>query len=181
MADGLCSRDLSGAVKRTRREFVYSMARSRYAQCATKTRMNWKTRSSIMRALVLLVAFSIGSTVIAGAGEDLATGQSVIRSQEEAFSRDDAAAAYTFAAPSIRSWYRTPETFMYMVRNGYAPVYRHRSFEFGEATILDGKIMQQVHIIDADGVAWEALYTLEPQSDGTLKISACVLTKAVIS
>ena len=69
---------------------------------------------------------------------------------------------------------------MYMVRNGYAPVY-HRSFEFGQATILNGKIIQQVHIIDADGVAWEALYTLEPQSDGTLKISACILTKAVIS
>ncbi|MGO9703092.1 MAG: DUF4864 domain-containing protein [Xanthobacteraceae bacterium] len=134
-----------------------------------------------MRALVLLVTFLISSTVIASAGEDFAAGQSVIRSQEEAFSRDDAAAAYTFAAPSIRSWYRTPETFMHMVRNGYAPVYRHRSFEFGEATILEGKIMQQVHIIDADGVAWEALYTLEPQSDGTLKISACVLTKAVIS
>jgi len=134
-----------------------------------------------MRALVLLVAFLISSTVIAGAGEDIAAGQSVIRSQEEAFGRDDATAAYTFAAPSIRSWYRTPETFTYMVRNGYAPVYRHRSFEFGEATILDGKIMQQVHIVDADGVAWEALYTLELQSDGTLKISACVLTKAVIS
>jgi len=51
----------------------------------------------------------------------------------------------------------------------------------GKQTILDGKIMQQVHIVDADGVAWEALYTLELQSDGTLKISACVLTKAVIS
>ena len=134
-----------------------------------------------MRVLVILVAFLIGATVLAGANEDIVAAQSVIQSQEEAFSRDDAAAAYTFAAPSIRSWYRTPETFMYMVRNGYAPVYRHRSFEFGQATILDGKIMQQVHIIDADGVAWEALYTLEPQSDGTLKISACVLTKAVIS
>jgi len=134
-----------------------------------------------LRALVLLIAFLISSTVFARADEDIAATQSVIQSQEEAFSRDDAAAAYTFAAPSIRSWYRTPETFMYMVRNGYAPVYRHRSFEFGEATILDGKITQQVHIIDADGVAWEAIYTLEPQSDGTLKISACVLTKAVIS
>jgi hypothetical protein len=70
---------------------------------------------------------------------------------------------------------------MSMVRNGYAPVYRHRSFEFGEAMISEGKIVQQVHIVDADGVAWEALYTLEPQSDGSLKISACVLTKAVTS
>jgi hypothetical protein len=134
-----------------------------------------------MRALVLLVAFLIGATAPARADQDVAAGQSVIRSQEQAFSRDDAAEAYTFAAPAIQSWYRTPETFMSMVRNGYAPVYRHRSFEFGKAKIADGKIVQEVHIIDADGVAWEALYTLEPQSDGSLKISACVLTKAVIS
>ena len=134
-----------------------------------------------MRILLLLVVFLIGSTALADAAEDVAAGQSVIRSQEEAFGRDDAATAYTFAAPSIQSWYRNPEAFMSMVRNGYAPVYRHRSFEFGEATILDGKIVQEVHIIDADGVAWEARYTLEPQPDGSLKISSCILTKAVIS
>jgi hypothetical protein len=47
--------------------------------------------------------------------------------------------------------------------------------------IVDGKIKQQVHIVDADGAAWEALYTLEPQSDGTLKIASCILSKAVVS
>ena len=134
-----------------------------------------------MRILVLLVAFFISSTALACATEDVAAGQSIIQSQEEAFNRDDAATAYTFAAPSIQSLYRSPEAFMYMVRNGYAPVYRHRSFEFGEARISEGKISQEVHIIDADGVAWEALYTLERQPDGSLKISACVLRKAVIS
>ena len=134
-----------------------------------------------MRTLLLLIAFVAGSAAFAYAAEDIAAARSVIQSQEQAFSRDDEAAAYDFAAPSIKSWYRTPETFMSMVRSGYAPVYRHRSFEFGEAMILDGRIKQQVHIIDADGVAWEALYTLEPQSDGTLKINSCVLSKAVIS
>jgi hypothetical protein len=39
--------------------------------------------------------------------------------------------------------------------------------------------MQEVHIIDADGVAREVLYTLEQQSDGSLNISACVLLKLV--
>ena len=68
---------------------------------------------------------------------------------------------------------------MYMVRNGYAPVYRHKNFEFGETSSSEGKIMQEVHIIDADGVAWDALYMLEQQSDGSLKISACVLLKLV--
>jgi hypothetical protein len=134
-----------------------------------------------MRIVALLVAFLIGSTALACAAEDVAAGQAVIRSQEEAFSRDDAATAYTFAAPAIQSWYRNPDAFMFMVRNGYAPVYRHRSFEFGMARIVEGKIMQDVQIIDADGVAWDARYTLEPQPDGSLKISACVLLKAVTS
>ena len=41
----------------------------------------------------------------------------------------------------------------------------------------DGKVAQQVHIVDADGVPWEALYTLEQEADGSLKISGCVLIK----
>jgi hypothetical protein len=131
-----------------------------------------------MRTVVLLVAFFISLTTLAGA-EDIDIAQSVIRSQDEAISRDDAAAAYAFAAPGIKSIFRNPEVFMHMVRSGYAPVYRHKSFEFGSATTLDGKIMQEVHIIDADGVAWVARYTLEPQSDGSLKISACSLLKLV--
>ena len=67
---------------------------------------------------------------------------------------------------------------MAMVRNSYAPVYRHKSFEFGEARVSDGQIAQRVHIIDAEGVPWEALYTLEEQPDGSVKIIGCVLLKA---
>jgi Domain of unknown function (DUF4864) len=140
-----------------------------------------KTRNAVVRVIALLFAIPIGSTALVRAGDDVATGQSVIRSQEAAIGRDDAAAAYAFASPSIKSWFRTPDTFMFMVRNSYTPVYRHRSFEFGEGRIVEGKIYQEVHIIDADGEAWEALYTLESQSDGSVKISGCVLKKAVIS
>ncbi len=32
------------------------------------------------------------------------------------------------------------------VRNGYAPVYRHLSFVFGEARIFDGKILRELQI-----------------------------------
>jgi hypothetical protein len=134
-----------------------------------------------MRILALLVLLLIGPAGVTQAAEDVAAGQTIIRSQEEAFGRDDAAAAYTFASPAIQDRFHDPETFMSMVRKGYAPVYRHRSFEFGEAKTANGTIQQEVHIIEASGVAWEALYTLEPQPDGSLKISGCVLTKAVIS
>jgi hypothetical protein len=138
-------------------------------------------RGFVMRVLIFLIACLIGPAAFAATADDIGAAQSIIRAQEEAFARDDAATAYSFAAPGIQSFYRSPDGFMYMVRNGYAPVYRHRSFVFGEARIVDGKILQEVQIVDADGVAWDALYTLETQADGSLKISACILKKAVIS
>jgi hypothetical protein len=134
--------------------------------------------SPSMRALILLVAFLIGLAAPARAADDVAAAQGVIRAQVEAFGRDDAAAAYSYAAPAIHSLFPQPDIFLSMVRNSYTPVYRHKSFEFGEAKTSGGQIAQRVHIIDADGVPWEALYTLEQEPDGSLKISGCVLLKA---
>ena len=131
-----------------------------------------------MRVFALLVAFLIALAAPAFAADDVASAQSVIRSQVEAFGHDDAATAYSYAAPGIQGMFPQPDIFLSMVRNQYSPVYRHKSFEFGEAKVADGKIAQQVHIIDADGVPWEALYTLEQEPDGSLKISGCVLLKA---
>jgi Domain of unknown function (DUF4864) len=131
-----------------------------------------------MRAFVLLVAFLAAFASPACAADDVAAAQGVIRSQVEAFSRDDAATAYSYAAPAIQDVFPQADIFMSMVRQSYAPVYRHKSFEFGEAHASGGTIAQRVHIIDADGVPWEALYTLELQPDGSVKISGCVLLKA---
>jgi uncharacterized protein DUF4864 len=131
-----------------------------------------------MRTVILLVALFVGLAAPARAADDAAAAQATIRAQAEAFGRDDAAAAYGYAAPAIQGMFPQAEIFMDMVRSRYAPVYRHRSFEFGESRVSDGTIAQQVHIIDADGVPWEALYTLEQQPDGSLKITGCVLLKA---
>jgi hypothetical protein len=102
----------------------------------------------------------------------------VIRAQEQAFSRDDAAAAYSYAAPEIKQLFPQADVFMQMVQRGYPPVYRHKSFKFGEARSDGGRIAQRVHIVDDDGEAWEAMYTLEQQPDGSLKITGCSLLKA---
>jgi hypothetical protein len=131
-----------------------------------------------MRALVLLTAFLLSLASPARAADDVAAAQTVIRSQVEALGRDDAATAYSFAAPAIRDMFPQADIFMDMVRQSYAPVYRHKSFEFGEARVSGGQIAQRVHIIDAEGVPWEALYTLEEQPDGSVKIIGCVLLKA---
>jgi hypothetical protein len=131
-----------------------------------------------MRAATLLLTLIFGLTAPASAADEVAAARSVISSQAEAFSRDDAAAAYSYAAPAIREMFPRADIFMFMVQNSYAPVYRHKSFEFGEARVEDGQVAQRVHIVDANGEGWEALHTLERQADGSLKIIGCVLLKA---
>ena len=130
-----------------------------------------------MRVLLLAIVF-ISLAAPARAVDDVAAAQGVIRSQVEAFSRDDAAAAYSHAAPAIQEIFPQADIFMSMVRNSYAPIYRHKSFDFGETRVSDGTIAQRVHIVDADGFPWEALYTLELQPDGSVKITGCVLLRA---
>jgi hypothetical protein len=130
-----------------------------------------------MRAIVLLLTVLLGLASPVRA-DDVAAAQGVIRAQEQAFGRDDAAAAYSHAAPEIRQLFPQADIFMQMVRQGYAPVYRHKSFEFGEARSTGGHIAQRVHIVDDNGEAWEAMYTLEIQGDGSLKITGCSLLKA---
>jgi hypothetical protein len=131
-----------------------------------------------MRAFVLLTTILIAFSCAARAGDDVTAAQNVIRAQEQALAHDDAAAAYSYAAPAIHGLFPQADTFMAMVQRGYAPVYRHKRFEFGESRVEGGWIAQHVHIIDADGEPWEALYTLEQQPDGSLKITGCTLIKA---
>ena len=130
-----------------------------------------------MRLAVLLVALVLGFAAPALA-DDVAAAQNVIRAQEQALARDDAAAAYSHAAPALQRMFGDPDTFMAMVRSGYAPVYRHKSFDFTDSRSVGGRIEQDVRIVDAEGVPWDALYFLEVQPDGSLKIIGCTL-KAV--
>jgi hypothetical protein len=131
-----------------------------------------------MRVLALLLFSLVAFAAPALAADDVAAAQGVIRSQEQAFSQGDAATAYSYAAPAIKKLFPQAEIFLFMVQNSYAPIYRHKSFEFGEARTEGNWIAQRVHIIDADGEAWEAMYTLEQQADGSLKITGCSLLKA---
>jgi hypothetical protein len=127
-----------------------------------------------MRVLILLVMLLLG-LISPAAADDVAMARAVITAQTDALARDDAATAYSYAAPAIRSLFPRADVFVAMVRNKYAPVYRHKSFEFGATREVGGQIQQDVHIVDTEGVPWEALYTLEPQPDGSLKIVGCVL------
>src|ERR1700753_3110546 len=130
-----------------------------------------------MRFVALLVLALLTFAAPARA-DDVANAQAAIRAQEQAFSRNDAAEAYSYASPAIKKLFPQADIFMVMVQNSYAPVWRHKSFEFGEARVEGKWVAQRVHIVDADGEAWESMYTLEQDADGSFKITGCSLLKA---
>lgn len=106
---------------------------------------------------------------------DRAAIRDVIEGQVEAFRRDDGAAAFGYASPSIQGMFGTAETFMDMVRQGYRPVYRPKVFEFREIVTLQGMVTQKVHVIGPDGRPVTAFYPMTQQPDGSWRIEGCYL------
>ena len=99
-----------------------------------------------MRVLIFGILLSIFAlTVQAEPKEDI---QTTIRSQLEALKNDDFVTAFTYASPSIKSMFQTPENFGRMVRGGYPMVWRYEDFVFLEnKATADGR-SQDVQITD---------------------------------
>ena len=127
--------------------------------------------------LFCLAAAFAGSPAVAQDAASPAI-RSVIQDQLGAFTKDDAAGAFGYASPGIQRMFGTPEIFMDMVRQGYPPVHRPKSFAFGALRQEPHGPVQEVIITDAAGTQWLALYSMELQPDGTWKISGCSLVKA---
>lgn len=123
--------------------------------------------------LMLWMAAVLADGLSAADQEDIRV---VIRGQLAAFQADDAAKAFSFAAPAIRQQFgNNPQKFLEMVKIGYQPVYRPRSVLFGELKMLSGVMVQEMYIIDQNGRSLVALYTMERQADGNWRIAGCVL------
>ena len=104
--------------------------------------------------------------------------RALIERQLDAFAHDDAEAAFALAAPGIREMFTDPATFMAMVKSSYAPVYRHRSVEFGAFTRQGDEIDQVLTFVDTDNEVWNAVYRLLLQPDGSWKTTGCILKKS---
>lgn len=121
----------------------------------------------------LLLALGI---VLPAAAEDRRTAfEAVIEGQIEAFARDDGAAAFSFASPDIQGMFGNPDRFMEMVRAGFRPVYRPRSYVFEPPITADGLPAQPVRMIGPDGRGVIALYRMEEQPDGSWRIAGVTL------
>ena len=101
--------------------------------------------------------------------------RNVILGQQDAFMRDDADTAFSYAAPRLHEIFRTPSSFMAMVRREYQPVYRPRVFSFRPFAWIHGRAVQPVLVVGESGVPMTALYLMERQRDGGWLIAGVVL------
>lgn len=136
-----------------------------------------KTMARFLAAFCLLLALGFGASVRARAEPvsdlDARAARAVVSAQLEAFAKDDAKRAFSYAAPSIRAMFGTPERFLAMVRTGYPVVYRPAGVTFLIPLHVDGDLVQGVHLTDGAGALWLATYRLERQPDGTWRIAGC--------
>jgi hypothetical protein len=150
-----------------------------------------------LRALARLAAAALAALLVAGpaqAGQGAARAaaqaalpaaewpaiKQVIETQLRALRAGDAAKAFSFAAPAIRTQFGTAENFLYQVRLGYAALLAARRTEFLVGAVIDGNVVQPVRLIAPDDTVRVALYTLEKQGDGSWKITGCVLAPSTV-
>lgn len=101
----------------------------------------------------------------------------VIESQIQAFLRDDGAAAFSYATPTIQEMFSNPDNFMQMVRTGYQPVYRPQAVTFKDIVEFNGGPAQRVVVIGPDGVPVMAVYPMRQMEDGLWRIDGCYLVQ----
>jgi hypothetical protein len=110
--------------------------------------------------------------------EDAAAVRMVIEAQIDAFRKDDAARAFSYATNNIRLTFVTAENFMEMVRTQYAVVYRPHTVAFDvPVPIDDDELVQPVRLTDDEGRNWVALYPMQRGADGVWRTNGCQLRR----
>ena len=106
--------------------------------------------------------------------------QKVIGDQLRALKAGDGVKAMTFAAPGIRDQFGTPENFLRMVREGYAPLLAARYTQFLEGALIEGAVIQPLRLVLPDDTVVVALYEMQRQPDGRWRIAGCVLAPSTV-
>lgn len=105
--------------------------------------------------------------------------RAVVEGQLAALASNNAGKAFSFAAPNVRESVGSAARFMAMVRAHYPAIYRPASTAFikpeayGEPGDQGDQALQRVHLLDREGNAWVAIYSLQRQRDKTWRITGC--------
>jgi hypothetical protein len=126
-----------------------------------------------VRFASLVASLMLVSVPFAHAEDPVAEAQAVISSQIDALIADDAAKAYSYASPDIRSLYPDKDTFITMVQKNYEPVYHAGNYAFGRSKLIGGGelVFQEVMISAKEGRDWTAIYEMRLMDDGSYKVN----------
>jgi hypothetical protein len=131
----------------------------------------------VLSTLLLSFAPLFASAQSSLTAADARAVREVIEAQLDAFQKDDAPRAFSYATSDLREAFRTPENFLEMVRTSYPAVYRPRAVTFDAPRLMDNVLVQPVRLTDADGHRWIALYPMQREPDGTWRINGCQLAR----
>ena len=138
---------------------------------------NIKNNPQNLLLLFALVFIVIGNSFAITTDEENEI-KSIVNQQLEAFQDDDFEKAYSFASPTIKKMFISPEVFRKMVIGGYQAVYRPQSIKMGSVEIIKGVTTLKVYLVDPNGEFVTANYLMEKQENGEWLISGCILSKA---
>lgn len=135
------------------------------------------------RAVQLFIVAFLGLTALPAVSAGLSPKDQkqiidVVQGQLNAFAKDDAAKAFSYAAPNIKRLLGSAENFLEMVRSQYEVVYRPASTIFMQPVGEGREAMLKVQMTDEDGDDWIATYTLEKQKDKAWRITGCAVREA---
>ncbi len=132
-------------------------------------------RKTLVTALLL---GTLSLTAYAGSlsTSDQTAVEGVITNQLTALEANRRAEAFSYATPILQKMFKSPDIFMGMVQQGYAPLLNPQSYKFGDSFVdPQGRPAQRVMITADDGKRYEAVYYMEQQEDGSWKIGGCTL------
>ena len=137
---------------------------------------NWFSTLCFLMAGLGFMATSSAAADVSEA--DAKSVRAVIQAQLDALAVDDAKAAFALAAPNLREMFGTPDDFIDMVRTSYPVVYRPVSVAFLKPERVDDALFQGVHLTDADGNLWLAMFRMVRQRDKSWRIAGCQVVHA---
>ena len=106
------------------------------------------------RMLVVAMLFGLAGSTPALAQSAQGAIRAVIGDQIAAFRADDLEQSFTYASPTIRGIFQTPQNFGAMVQGGYPMVWRPSRVTYLGLRRQDGAEVERILAVDAAGRGW---------------------------
>lgn len=143
------------------------------AVTATNRLATGARRAAMVLVLMALQSVPVAANAAPFTPTDASEVRKVVAAQLAAFAADDAARAFSYAAPNVRQAVGDAAGFLAMVQSGYPVVYRPASVAFLKANGKDDDAIQRVQMTDAAGESWLAIYSLQRQKNKVWRITGC--------